>query len=605
MLLGCLFPAVANAAPARDMLTEQRVRELHIEHPDSCLHLLDRAEQGKIATDIPAYKMDILRAMCYEIKGAYPEKEQCVRRLLANDSIRHDPGRRLKATVLLAGVLECQSKYEEAIAACRSAIDLARRTGHKKEEAEMFSTMGRIYAAMKDNARADASFRRAIALLQTTDDVREMANLSTIYGEYMTFQADAARLKDAIATGRRRQALIDRMSALPGPPPGYIDQQRGFLYAKMALLLCDDHRPNEAAALYDQYRRLDFAGTYTGRLFSVPYLLRAGRYADALSNNSQCLNDFHGDTLSYDYLLLLQQQSAAHRGLSDFRAADAYMLRCYALQDSIYARESRTKAQEYASLFDSQEKELELTRTRAQSQRKTILIGASLALIALLLLILWAVIRNLRIMKQRNRIEAQRIDELLSQKQELRKIYAASAPDTAPAASAPDATTPAADTADAPDHEYQTFIRMENTIVENRLFLNSKISREDILRATGVGKNTLVPLIKKYAGSVNLNEYINRLRLEHAVRLLRDNRVYTVDYIAEASGFNSRSTFYRVFQNIYGMTPLAVPRHPLQAGTLTAPPGDTSDPPVSHGNNAGRGGRDAFREDQVVSRRSA
>ena len=96
---------------------------------------------------------------------------------------------------------------------------------------------------------------------------------------------------------------------------------------------------------------------------------------------------------------------------------------------------------------------------------------------------------------------------------------------------------------------------MENTIVENRLFLNSKISREDILRATGVGKNTLVPLIKKYAGSVNLNEYINRLRLEHAVRLLRDNRVYTVDYIAEASGFNSRSTFYRVFQNIYGMTP--------------------------------------------------
>ena len=113
MLLGCLFPAVANAAPARDMLTEQRVRELHIEHPDSCLHLLDCAEQGKIATDIPAYKLDILRAMCYEIKGAYPEKEQCVRHLLANDSICHDPGRRLKATVLLAGVLECQSKYEE------------------------------------------------------------------------------------------------------------------------------------------------------------------------------------------------------------------------------------------------------------------------------------------------------------------------------------------------------------------------------------------------------------------------------------------------------------------------------------------------------------
>lgn len=41
-----------------------------------------------------------------------------------------------------------------------------------------------------------------------------MANLSTIYGEYMTFQADAARLKDAIATGRRRRRPRPRVSDL-------------------------------------------------------------------------------------------------------------------------------------------------------------------------------------------------------------------------------------------------------------------------------------------------------------------------------------------------------------------------------------------------------
>lgn len=32
-------------------------------------------------------------------------------------------------------------------------------------------------------------------------------------------------------------------------------------------------------------------------------------------------------------------------------------------------------------------------------------------------------------------------------------------------------------------------------------------------------------------------------------------KVYTIDSIAEASGFNSRSTFYRVFQNVFGMSP--------------------------------------------------
>lgn len=31
--------------------------------------------------------------------------------------------------------------------------------------------------------------------------------------------------------------------------------------------------------------------------------------------------------------------------------------------------------------------------------------------------------------------------------------------------------------------------------------------------------------------------------------------MFTIDHIAETSGFNSRSTFYRAIQNIYGMTP--------------------------------------------------
>ena len=159
----------------------------------------------------------------------------------------------------------------------------------------------------------------------------------------------------------------------------------------------------------------------------------------------------------------------------------------------------REKTQEYAALFDSQEKELQLTEERAQSQRKTILIVSSLTLIALLLFILWVMFRNLRITKERNRIDAQRIDELISQKEELRKVYAA-----VPTRGATGETTPDRN-ADSSE-EYQSFIRMENLIVENQLFLNPKISREEILKVTGIGKNDLVPLLKKYAGSTNLSD---------------------------------------------------------------------------------------------------
>lgn len=92
--------------------------------------------------------------------------------------------------------------------------------------------------------------------------------------------------------------------------------------------------------------------------------------------------------------------------------------------------------------------------------------------------------------------------------------------------------------------------------MENKLFLNPKLTRDDILAVVGIAKNSLVPILRKYAGCTNLNDYINRLRLEYAVKLIKSNKVYTIDFIAEASGFNSRSTFYRAFQNVFGMTPL-------------------------------------------------
>lgn len=543
------FTAKAANNATRGILTEQTIRQLYIEHPDSCLELLDKAELRKIDTDMPLFKMDMLRAMCYEIKGDYTEKERCVRRLLKDDSVRLVADRRLKVTVMLAGTLDRQNKYEEGISVCREAIDLARRYSKKKEEAEMFSTMARIYAGMKNISEADESFSHAVGLLENTKDVREMSYLSTIYGEFMTFLTDAGRIRDAIDVGRKREALIERMSKLQGPPPGYIDQQRGFLYAKMALLLYDDGQAREAAALYDKYRRLDFARTYTGRLFSVPYLLKAKRYSDALSNNDMCIREFSGDTISYDYLGLLQNQAEACRGLKNYSSADSFMQRCYTVQDSIYKRESESKAQEYAALFQSQEKELQLTEERAQSQRKTILIVSSLTLIVLLLFILWVLFRNLRITKKRNRIDAQRIDELLAQKEELRRAYSKQS-----SATPEERDTTSEDNAGVSE-EYQTFLRMENVIVENQLFLNPKLNREEILKVTGISKNVLVPLLKKYSGSTNLNDYINRLRLEYAVRMMHTNKDFTIDYIAETSGFNSRSTFYRAFQNVYGMTP--------------------------------------------------
>jgi AraC-like DNA-binding protein len=76
--------------------------------------------------------------------------------------------------------------------------------------------------------------------------------------------------------------------------------------------------------------------------------------------------------------------------------------------------------------------------------------------------------------------------------------------------------------------------------------------------AARVGTNTSVlsRVINTGFGQ-NFNDYINEYRIREAERKLRDPRYrnYTLLAIALESGFNSKSTFNRVFKKLRGTTP--------------------------------------------------
>lgn len=68
------------------------------------------------------------------------------------------------------------------------------------------------------------------------------------------------------------------------------------------------------------------------------------------------LSAFTNDTVSYEYLILLNYRARASRGMKRFDLADVFTQRGWVVQDSIYTRESKSKAQEYASKFELKEK---------------------------------------------------------------------------------------------------------------------------------------------------------------------------------------------------------------------------------------------------------
>ncbi len=81
----------------------------------------------------------------------------------------------------------------------------------------------------------------------------------------------------------------------------------------------------------------------------------------------------------------------------------------------------------------------------------------------------------------------------------------------------------------------------------------SDLSREGLAAAVGLNPNYMSTLFKKYTG-YKINDYINKLRIDEAANKLskRDEKIIE---IAFAVGFESLTTFNRVFKSVIGKTP--------------------------------------------------
>ncbi len=104
------------------------------------------------------------------------------------------------------------------------------------------------------------------------------------------------------------------------------------------------------------------------------------------------------------------------------------------------------------------------------------------------------------------------------------------------------------------DSDEELYKRVIRTIIKKNLYLNPRLTRDDVISEVYVPHNKFAQLFSKYAGTT-FNKYINDLRLEYAARLLRDNPEYTIEAIGEKCGMPISQTFYRNFSDKFGVTP--------------------------------------------------
>lgn len=102
--------------------------------------------------------------------------------------------------------------------------------------------------------------------------------------------------------------------------------------------------------------------------------------------------------------------------------------------------------------------------------------------------------------------------------------------------------------------EINLFDKTERYLNETKYFLKHDLSRESLAAELGTNRQYLTDAIQENRG-MTFMEYINEKRLEYARRLLSYNVDMSIDEVYLSSGFNSKSTFYRLFKQKYDLTP--------------------------------------------------
>ena len=184
---------------------------------------------------------------------------------------------------------------------------------------------------------------------------------------------------------------------------------------------------------------------------------------------------------------------------------------------------------------------------KLHEQRKSLLITYSVVgvIVVILLVVLVLFIRVMsfdRIIRRKNIAATKAINDLIAYKEQLSYLLK----------SRQEKASDGGDGFDEDDHKM--FMRLEQRIISEQLFLKPKLSRDDVIAILGISKNRFASLFTKYSGK-SFNRYINDMRLDYAAEQLKKNTAYSVEAIAADCGIPVRQTFYRLFTEKFGLTP--------------------------------------------------
>ena len=196
-----------------------------------------------------------------------------------------------------------------------------------------------------------------------------------VIGTIYTSQAyiNTHRFEDALYWIDRTEMLLDRYRKMKDTREDYIDEYKGQIEIMRAVAKLGIDSTEQAAEAYQDFLQTNYSKTSLGRINANDYLLRAGRYTEAV-NNYRYLNQMlieRDIELTLDNIqLYLLPKLRANVGAQQRDSVMALALQVCDALDSAIVKRKNDDAAELATIYNTSQKEAKINQQQADMDRQ-------------------------------------------------------------------------------------------------------------------------------------------------------------------------------------------------------------------------------------------
>lgn len=542
----------STVSPAKDTLYSlEYVYKCAGRNDSSLWRILDSIERREAALSspsLPAYEIQLARAFVASRELNPHRAIRYLRPLLASEELHNDPENYLEAVALMCNEYMILNRTDQELKYTLQYLDLARRYGDSVRYASAYLYLVHVYQSQEDFDQAFSCLYQAQDILKRTQDPQALSYWLWSQEIHIDLYAAQQKYDQAIRLNRNLIARYRSLSAEERIQAQVADSaEMNFRQAQnfmsLACLYAYDGRQAAGRKAYDRACHLlerspdVLSPQLNGLMFD--YLKTAGRYSEAL----QCALRYQKETSSADsinrfHLEATRYLAEAYRLLEDYREAWACEHQVVILVDSLHRRANYEVAQELKTAYETARSEAQIHRQQLMIERhRNRVLLLSVGLIVAGVMLVWVGLSRRRIARKNRRLFDQ-LRQLKQMQEELKRVR------------------PLSDVSVSRNEskENNLFNRLETLMTQQRVFLDPKLTREQVAAQLGTNKLYLSKAISEHC-SMTFSEYLSQCRLEYARELLKTDHTTKIEAIAWMCGFSSVRTFYRHFQKAFQLTP--------------------------------------------------